>query len=166
VPVPGAVDALARLAAAGISTAVISNQSGIGRGLLTPAAVDAVNRRLAELLPSLGPVFVCPHSPGDGCGCRKPAPGLVLDAAAALGVAPAECVVLGDIAADLGAAAAAGASAILVPTEMTRDAEVAAASCVAPDLASAVELVLTGTLAAFAGRTANRPSAQTGREAA
>ncbi|HSP38478.1 MAG TPA: HAD-IIIA family hydrolase [Frankiaceae bacterium] len=149
VPAPAAVPALARLRAAGVPTAVISNQSGIARGWHTPAQVDAVNDRLAELLGPLGPLLYCPHGPDDGCRCRKPSPGLVLDAAAALDVRPQDCVVIGDIAADLGAAAAAGARAILVPTEMTRDEEIDAArrdAAVAPDLLSAVELVLTGTL--------------------
>jgi D-glycero-D-manno-heptose 1,7-bisphosphate phosphatase len=149
VPAPAAASALARLRTAGIPTAVISNQSGIARGWHTSTQVDAVNDRLAELLGPLGPVFYCPHGPDDGCRCRKPLPGLVLDAAAALGVHPQDCVVIGDIAADLGAAQAAGARAILVPTEMTRDEEIDVArrtAAVAPDLLSAVELVITGTL--------------------
>jgi D-glycero-D-manno-heptose 1,7-bisphosphate phosphatase len=148
VPVPGAGAALDRLRRANIRTAVISNQSGIGRGLLSPAQVDTVNARLVELLGPLGPVLVCPHRADEGCRCRKPLPGLVLDAAAALGVQPHECVVIGDIAADLGAAAAAGARAILVPTEMTRADEVDAARrmrATAPDLSSAVDLILTET---------------------
>jgi histidinol-phosphate phosphatase family protein len=148
VPVPGAVAALERLRRANVSTAVISNQSGIGRGLLSAAQVDTVNARLGELLGPLGPVLVCPHRADEGCRCRKPLPGLVLEAAAALGVQSHECVVIGDIAADLGAAAAAGARAILVPTEMTRSDEVEAARrtrALAPDLSSAVDLILTGT---------------------
>jgi histidinol phosphatase-like enzyme len=128
---------------------VISNQSGIARGLLTPTQVDSVNTRLAELLGPLGPVLYCPHHSGQRCRCRKPQPGLVLDAAAALDVDPQDCVVIGDIAADLGAAVAAGARGVLVPTEMTRQDEVAAAHrsrALAPDLCSAVDLVLTGAL--------------------
>lgn len=147
VPVPGASQALERLRTAKIPTAVISNQSGIARGLHTPEQVDAVNERLAELIGPLGPVFYCPHGPADGCRCRKPQPGLVIDAAQALGVEPSECVVIGDIAADLGAASAAGARAVLVPTEMTRAEEIDEArrtAAVAPDLLTAVELVLSG----------------------
>lgn len=123
-PVPGARAALDALRAAGIATAVVSNQSGIARGLLTAAQVNAVNARVEELLGPLGPVLYCPHGPQDGCGCRKPEPGLVLDAAAALGVDPADCVVVGDIGADMDAAAAAGAGAVLVPTPVTRAEEV------------------------------------------
>ncbi len=142
VPMPGARAALDRLRAAGVPTAVVSNQSGIARGLLDRAQVDAVNARVEELLGPLGPVLVCPHGPGDGCACRKPAPGLVLAAAAALGVDPAGCVVVGDIGADVGAAAAAGARSVLVPTPVTRREEVEAAPQVAADLGAAVALVL------------------------
>ncbi len=141
-PVPGAARALARLRAAGIPTAVVSNQSGIARGLLTRAQVDAVHVRLAELVGELGPVFVCEHGPEDGCACRKPQPGLVLDAAAALGVAPERCAVIGDIGADVGAAQAAGARPVLVPTPVTRPEEVAAAPEVCRDLEAAIDLLL------------------------
>jgi histidinol-phosphate phosphatase family protein len=141
-PVPGAAAALARVRAAGVPTAVISNQSGIGRGLLSEPQVRAVNARVEELLGPLGPWAVCPHGPDDGCDCRKPAPGLVLRAARALGVEPGRCVVIGDIGADVEAARAAGARAILVPTPVTRPEEVAAADEVAGDLESAVVLAL------------------------
>ena len=142
VPMPRAREALDRLRAAGVPTAVVSNQSGIGRGLLTMQQVEAVNSRVEELLGPLGPWFVCPHRPGDGCGCRKPAPGLVLQAAAALGVAPERCAFVGDVGIDVEAARAAGARAVLVPTAQTRAEEVAAAPEVAADLADAVERLI------------------------
>src|SRR3712207_6580579 len=85
VPMPGARAALERLRAAGIPTAVVANQSAVARGLATPAQVEAVNRRVEELLGPLGPWCWCPNVPEDGCNCRKPAPGLVVQAAAALG---------------------------------------------------------------------------------
>ena len=148
-PVAGAREALDRLRAAGVPTAVVSNQSGIARGLLTRAQVDAVNARLDALVGPLGPVFVCEHGPDDGCGCRKPAPGMVLAAAVALGVAPEACTVVGDIGADVGAARAAGARAVLVQTEVTRTEEVeqarAAGVPVVTDLRAAVDLLLAGT---------------------
>jgi histidinol-phosphate phosphatase family protein len=143
-PVDGAAQALAWLRAAGIATAVVSNQSGIARGLLTRAQVDAVNARMAELLGPLGPVFVCEHGPQDGCACRKPAPGMVLAAAEALGVPPQDCVVIGDIGADVEAARAAGARSVLVPTARTLPAEVAAAPVVANDLAGALRALFAG----------------------
>lgn len=143
-PVPGASEALGRLRAAGIPVAVISNQSGVARGLLSAADVDAVNDRVAELLGPFAGFWVCLHGPDDGCGCRKPAPGMVLAAAAALGVDPERCAVIGDIGADVEAAGAAGARGVLVPTPATRREEIDAAVEVAADLGSAVELLLTG----------------------
>ena len=143
-PVDGARTALAGLRARGVRIGLVTNQSGVGRGLITRAQADAVNARVAELLGPFDTVQVCPHAPEDGCDCRKPAPGLVLAACAELDVDPARCVVIGDIAADLGAAAAAGAHGILVPTPVTRPAEVAAAVHRAPTLAEAVDDVLAG----------------------
>jgi histidinol-phosphate phosphatase family protein len=90
----------------------------------------------------LGPWAYCPHGPEEGCACRKPAPGLVLRAARELGVDPARCAVIGDIGADVEAARAAGARAILVPTPRTRPEEVAAAPEVAADLGAAVDRLL------------------------
>src|SRR6266496_5926269 len=101
---------------------------------------------LAELLGPFDVVRVCLHGPGDGCGCRKPAPGLVLDAAAELGVPVERCVVIGDIGADVEAAAAAGARGILVPNGGTRPEEVRAAAEVAADVPAAVEIALSGSL--------------------
>ena len=108
-PVPNARALLDRLRGAGLPLAVVSNQSGIGRGLITPEAVDAVNRRVDELLGPFEGFFVCPHAPEDGCECRKPAPKLILDAARALRVDPACCVVVGDRESDVEAARNAGA---------------------------------------------------------
>jgi D-glycero-D-manno-heptose 1,7-bisphosphate phosphatase len=77
VAVPGARTALDRLRAAGIPTGVVSNQAAVARGLITADQVDAVNRRVEELLGPLGPWCWCPHDELDRCGCRKPAAGLV-----------------------------------------------------------------------------------------
>jgi histidinol-phosphate phosphatase family protein len=141
-PVPSAAAALARLRAAGLPTAVVTNQSGVAGGLLTEAQVGDVNRRVEELLGPLGPWLVCMHGPDDGCGCRKPAPGLVIAAARALGVDPAACAVIGDTAADLGAARAVGARGVLVPNPVTRPEEIRRAPEVAADLEAAVALLL------------------------
>ena len=142
VVMPGAREAVERVRAAGVATAVVSNQSGVARGRIRAEQVEAVNRRVEELLGPLGPWMVCLHGPWEGCGCRKPAPGLIEAAAGALGVEVADCVVIGDIGADVEAARAAGARGVLVPTPVTRAEEVAAAPEVAADLLSAVELVL------------------------
>jgi D-glycero-D-manno-heptose 1,7-bisphosphate phosphatase len=120
---------------------VVSNQSGVARGLLTAQDVLAVNGRLDELVGPIGVWAWCPHGEADGCACRKPAPGLVLDAARRLGVDPEACAVVGDIAADLGAARAAGAVGVLVPTPATRAEEIAAAELVATDLLDALDLL-------------------------
>jgi HAD superfamily hydrolase (TIGR01662 family) len=141
-PVPGAREAVGLLRAEGIATGVVSNQSGIGRGLLTDAQVRRVNARADALLGGLGTWVYCPHPPDVGCACRKPRPGLVLEAARRLGVAPRDCVVIGDIAADVLAARAAGARGVLVPTAATRPEEVEAAPVTARDLLTAVRLVL------------------------
>lgn len=142
---PGAAAALDALRRAGVKVGMITNQSGIARGLLTEAQAAAVNARVAELLGPFDIVLVCPHGPDDGCDCRKPAPGMVIAAAAATGVPLGRCAVIGDIGADVGAADAAGARGVLVPTAATLSAEVADASEVAEDLEHAVALLLAGT---------------------
>ena len=65
---------------------IVTNQSGIARGALTRGDVDAVNARVEELLGAMDVVLLCPHGPEAGCTCRKPRPGLILQAAAHLGV--------------------------------------------------------------------------------
>ncbi|MFI6436335.1 D-glycero-alpha-D-manno-heptose-1,7-bisphosphate 7-phosphatase [Streptomyces sp. NPDC050759] len=143
-PVDLAREALDLLRSRGIRTGVVSNQSGIARGLLTDADVRRVNHRVDELLGPFDVWAVCPHGPGDGCSCRKPEPGLILWSAERLGTAPADCVVIGDIGADVEAARRAGAHGILVPTPQTRPEETASADHVEPDLLSAVRAALTG----------------------
>jgi D-glycero-D-manno-heptose 1,7-bisphosphate phosphatase len=140
--VPRARAALGLLRAAGVRTGVVTNQSGIARGLITAADADAVNRRVDALLGPFDVWEVCPHGPADGCRCRKPRPGMVQRAAARLGATPAEVAVVGDIGADVEAAAAAGAASVLVPTPVTRPEEVAAAPVVRPDLLAAVRYLL------------------------
>jgi len=139
---PGVGAALARLRGTGVRLAIVSNQSGIGRGRLTREQADAVMDRAVELLGPFDDVRICPHRPEDGCACRKPAPGLLLDAASALGVPALRCAVIGDIGADVRAAQAAGMRAVLVPTAVTRPQEIAAAPEVAPTFAAAVDRLL------------------------
>ena len=115
-PMPGATAAVDRLRAAGVRLGVVSNQSGVGRGLITAEQTKAVNERVEDLLGPFGSWAICPHDAADGCACRKPAPLLVRQAAAELGVDPADCVVIGDIGTGRRAAYAAGARAVLVPT--------------------------------------------------
>jgi histidinol-phosphate phosphatase family protein len=141
-PVDGAADAVAALREKGIRVGVVTNQSGIARGLLRRDQVDAVNARVDTELGPFDTWQICPHGDDDGCSCRKPAPGMVLAAARALGVDPAEVVVIGDIGADVQAAARAGARGILVPTATTRAEEVEAAEVRTGSLPDAVRLVL------------------------
>jgi HAD superfamily hydrolase (TIGR01662 family) len=141
-PVRGARSAVERLRRAGVRVGVVSNQSGVARGLLTGAQVEAVNARVDELLGPFDTWQVCTHGPSDGCDCRKPRPGMVVEAARRLGVDPSECVVVGDIGADVEAAAAAGCRAVLVPTPQTRVEELRRAPLVVRDLGAAVDLLL------------------------
>ncbi|MEP6696056.1 MAG: HAD-IIIA family hydrolase [Pseudonocardiales bacterium] len=143
-PMPGAAEAVALLRSRGVAVGVVSNQSGVGRGRLSTEQVAAVNARIDELVGPFDVWCVCPHTEADACDCRKPAPGLVREAARTLHVDPAGCVVIGDIGSDVAAAQAAGARGVLVPTSQTRPEEVAAAATVAPDLLSAARLVLGG----------------------
>jgi histidinol-phosphate phosphatase family protein len=143
-PVDGAVEVVGRLRDLGVRTGVVTNQSGVARGLLSEDDVRRVNARVDQLFGGFDVWAVCPHAEGDGCGCRKPAPGMVLDAAARLGLAPAEVAVVGDIGTDVRAAQAAGARAVLVPTPQTRPEEIETAPLVARDLAHALRLVLRG----------------------
>ena len=160
-PLPVVLAGLARLRARGLKLAVISNQSGIARGLVTEGEVTAVNSRVEQLLGPLGPWFVCPHAPEDSCNCRKPRPGLIEQAATRLGVPPSRCAVIGDIGADIEAALAAGARPILVPTDSTRLEEILAAPEVATSFAHAVEKLLGSetTATTAATRKANRRAA-------
>ncbi|WP_139238322.1 HAD-IIIA family hydrolase [Streptomyces aidingensis] len=141
-PVPGVREALELLRARGIALGVVSNQSGVARGLLTRDRLTAVQRRVEELLGPFAVWAVCPHGPAEGCGCRKPAPGLVHAACARLGVRPEHTVVIGDIGADVRAARAAGARGVLVPTPITLPREIAEAPETAPTVAAAVRALL------------------------
>jgi histidinol-phosphate phosphatase family protein len=156
-PVPGAREAVDRLKAAGLRVGVVTNQSGLARGYFTGEDMDRVNARVDELLGPFDTWQVCPHDDGDGCRCRKPGPGLVEQAAEALGTTPDRCVVIGDIGRDVAAAEAAGATGVLVPTPVTRPGEIAAAPTVATDLTAAVEAVLRRQHLVLPAATGPRP---------
>jgi histidinol-phosphate phosphatase family protein len=143
-PVPGAREALDRLRAEQVRVAVVTNQSGVGRGLITVDQVAAVNARVEELLGPFEAVQLCPHAPEDGCECRKPAPGLLKRTLAEAGVPPERAVMVGDIGSDVDAAVAAGVRPLLVPTPVTRAEEVAAAPRTARTLTDAVDAILGG----------------------
>ena len=109
---PQALAALARLRQGPHIIVVITNQSAIGRGLLTPAAAQAVNTRLIEVVAQAGgridAVYLCPHTPDDACACRKPRPGLLLQAAREMSLDLAASLLIGDALTDLQAGLNAG----------------------------------------------------------
>ncbi|MGI8887508.1 MAG: HAD-IIIA family hydrolase [Nocardioidaceae bacterium] len=143
-PVAGAREALDALRERGVHVGVITNQSAVGAGRITPEQLDAVHARVEQLLGSFDVWQICPHARDEGCSCRKPAPGMVKDACELLGIEPQRCVVVGDIGSDVDAAQAAGAVGILVPTPATRPEELRAAASVACDLRDAVSEMLAG----------------------
>ncbi|WP_028642373.1 HAD-IIIA family hydrolase [Nocardioides sp. URHA0020] len=143
-PMPGAAEALSRVRALGVRTALVTNQSGIASGRISRAQADAVNARVEELLGPFDAIYLCPHAAADGCDCRKPEPGMVKQACLDLGVDAARTVLIGDIGSDVAAAEAAGAVGILVPTGATLGAEVAAAGLVEPSVDGAVDRILAG----------------------
>jgi len=145
---PGVAEAIAAVNRAGIPIAVVSNQSGIGRGYFTEADLAAVERRVQEALAAAGArldgVYHCPHAPEAGCGCRKPAPAMAIAAARDLGLDLTRSFVIGDKRADLELGRAVGATAILVRTGYGREAEAkgVAAGQTFADLAAALAWVL------------------------
>ncbi|MFB6260424.1 MAG: D-glycero-beta-D-manno-heptose 1,7-bisphosphate 7-phosphatase [Thiohalorhabdaceae bacterium] len=116
----GVLEALARLNAAGISVGVMTNQSGIDQGILASEELERIHTRMrdeaAEAGGRIDGVFFCPHVDADACGCRKPLPGLLHQAADQLGCEPAGIPFVGDAERDLLAARAAGAEPVLVRT--------------------------------------------------
>jgi HAD superfamily hydrolase (TIGR01662 family) len=140
-PVPGARRTLNQLRRQGIAVGVVSNQSGVARGLINPDELARVNARVESLLGPFDTWQVCPHAPDAHCTCRKPEPGMVTAAARELGLTPSECLLIGDIGSDVDAALAAGARAVLVPTRDTKVDEIDHAhvvAAVAPNLRTAV----------------------------
>jgi HAD superfamily hydrolase (TIGR01662 family) len=143
-PVPDARPALDRLRDKGVHVGVLTNQSGVARGLLSRRQVDAVNQRVESILGPFATWQVCPHAPDAGCDCRKPRPGMVRAASRDLGIDPSELVVVGDIGADVAAAEAAGSRGVLVPNPTTRAEEIVSARWRAATLTDAVDQVLEG----------------------
>ena len=153
--IPGAVAALARLACHDVLIVIVTNQSAIGRGLVTRAAVDAINAHIIQQIVAAGGrvdgLYLCPHPPQENCACRKPAPGLLLEAARDLGIDLAASVLIGDALTDAQAAQAAGVKPLLVLTGLggaqTQGPEAAQRNHIltVSDLAEAIELTLRET---------------------
>lgn len=119
-PLPGALEAIARLNHAGWTVVVASNQSGLGRGLFEVGALNAMHTKMHKLLASVGgridAVFYCPHSPEETCQCRKPLPGLFEQIGERYGIELRGVPTVGDSLRDLQAGAAAGCEPHLVLT--------------------------------------------------
>ena len=120
VPIPGALEAVARLHQAGWHVVVATNQSGLGRGLFDMYTLNEMHAKMNALLAPLGgridAVFFCPHAPEDQCRCRKPLPGLFEAIGARFGVEMAGVPAVGDTLRDLQAASAVGCAPHLVRT--------------------------------------------------
>ena len=120
IPIPGSLDAIARLNHAGYSVAIASNQSGIARGYFSLETLAAMNVKMNEQLSQLGgridAMFFCPHGPKDGCDCRKPRPGMLTDIGNRFQAELGDVMFVGDNINDVKAAKAAGAKPVLVRT--------------------------------------------------
>jgi D-glycero-D-manno-heptose 1,7-bisphosphate phosphatase len=140
-PMPTVRESIARLRSVGIPLGVVTNQSAIGLGLITSEQAYSVNDAIDRMLGPFDLWEICPHVPNDLCLCRKPQPGMILNAAERLGLEPGDIAMIGDIGSDIEAATRAGARSVLVPTPVTRAGEIAAAPLVASTLAGALVLL-------------------------
>ncbi len=150
VPIPGALEAIARLNQSGWRVVLASNQSGVGRGLFGMDMLNAINARMVELLAQVGghldAIFFCPHAADSTCDCRKPKPGLLNQIQARFNVDMTGVPIVGDSLRDLQAGIAVGCSPYLVLTgkgEKTKnDPDLPPDTQVFPDLAAVVDSLL------------------------
>lgn len=149
---PGALQALHRLARSEYAVAIVTNQSVVGRGVISPDQAIDIHRRLTDEIGANGgrvdASYFCFHRPGDACSCRKPAPGMFLRAACDLDLDLTQSYAVGDAITDMEAAEAAGAHGILVLTGRGRaqsfsiQADLVKTRLVKSDLSAAVEYIL------------------------
>ena len=163
-PLPGSLEAIARLCRADYTVVVATNQAGVGRGLFSLEMLIRIHSKMASSIRDKGgrldAVFFCPHSPPDQCGCRKPKPGMLLEISDRLGIGLSGVPVVGDSMRDLEAAAAAGAMPVMVQTgrgrltqEKLSQGELSHTLGQIPvyaDLAAFTDAVLDGQLESFA----------------
>lgn len=154
VPIPGSIEAIARMSKAGWAVAVATNQSGIARGYYSLATLEAMHAHLRALVERLGGelglVVHCPHGPTEACTCRKPKPGMLQAIAQHYGVALDGVWFVGDSASDLAAAVAAGAQPVLVNTgkgEKTAAGVLPSGTLEFNNLAAVAEALLTSNTA-------------------
>lgn len=148
-PIPGSIEAIARLTQAGWQVTVASNQSGVARGLISRPELAMIHHRLYTVVQAAGgrisALTYCPHSPADGCSCRKPKPGMYQHLAAQLGEDLTDVPVVGDSVRDLEAALAVNARPILVRTgkgERSLETDIVKRSEVFADLYTVAEHLL------------------------
>jgi len=147
-PLDGSLEAIAALGRAGFKVAVITNQSGVGRGLLSEAVLDQIHSKMLEAIGKAGGniagIYYCPHRPDEGCHCRKPATGMLMRLEEELGFPLTGTPLIGDTATDMELAQRVGARPILVRTGYGADAsaKLCASVEVYPDLARAVAVLL------------------------
>ncbi|MEX8517976.1 MAG: D-glycero-beta-D-manno-heptose 1,7-bisphosphate 7-phosphatase [Leptothrix sp. (in: b-proteobacteria)] len=127
VPLPGSLEAIARLNHAGWHVVVATNQSGLGRGLFEMSTLNAMHLKMNHLLAQQGgridAVFFCPHAPEDNCRCRKPLPGLFEQIGLRYGIDLSQVNAVGDTLRDLQAASAVGCKPHLVRTGKSAELE-------------------------------------------
>ncbi len=140
--VAGAVEALGRLKALGLPLIVVTNQPDVARGRQTVAAVEAIHQRLKAELP-IDDFLACYHDDRDGCVCRKPKPGLILEGAARHGADPGRSFLVGDRWRDIDAGQAAGCRTVWIDRGYRERGPSAAADARVTSLAEAVEWILT-----------------------
>lgn len=124
---PQAIDALVALCDSPYRIVLVTNQSAVGRGIITRETAEGINDRLLAVIQEAGgrvdAVFMCPHGPDDGCDCRKPLPGLLLRAAVELDIDLSRSLMIGDALTDIQAGQAAGVVSVLLRTGRGRDQE-------------------------------------------
>jgi D-glycero-D-manno-heptose 1,7-bisphosphate phosphatase len=118
--IPGAAEAMRGMRNDGLGLAVVTNQSGVGRGYFDLDRLNEINQRMCQLLEMEGvrldSIYFCPHTPDDSCNCRKPKPGMIEQAAKELKFDPAQCLVVGDRETDIELGQNVGATTFLVAT--------------------------------------------------
>lgn len=152
-PVPGSLEAIARLNRAGFEVVVFTNQSGIARGYFDEATLQQIHQLMLAQLAAVGGtlrgIYYCPHGPTDGCDCRKPRPGLLHQIERDLGRDLRGVPVVGDSLRDLEAAVAVGAKPLLVKTGKglrTLQQPLPSGTEVFADLAAAVDRLLLASV--------------------
>lgn len=150
IPVPGSLEAIARLNRAGYHVAVASNQSGVARGFFDLTTLEKIHQKMRAELAHVGgaidTILFCPHGPNDGCGCRKPKPGMLLEIAKKFQCELTGVLAIGDSLRDIEAALSVGATPVLVRTgkglRTLQEQRIPDDVAVYDDLAAAVDALL------------------------